>query len=1050
MPDSQSNMPLQSGTYIFVFTDLANSTHLAFSLPPVQWQTARDNFFALQDRLSRDHHRVWLSPRGDGKFLVFAESGDAARFSAALLNALGEVDWGGVPIAIRVGMASGHADFLPTEQGGVTEDFVGTPLNLAARICAAARPGEALLASQLCAHIRASGLLEMDFADLGEVELSGLPPERVFRLVAPGLQQDFPPLAQRGNLNRYEVHSQYFGEEQTVAEALGHLAGGQPVLTLLGDPGQGKTRLALEVGRQARDLFQDGIWFVPLEHVRQGDLVAEAVATELELSAFAGQDIGAAIVTHLKTRRTLLILDNCEQLLAGGDDGLGLLDFVEDIVRGCPKVRVLTTSRVPLDLGVGLERMLRLPELPVPPPEAYSDLAALRRYPSAALLCDRLSLASGGRFVLDAATAPYVVSLCRSLDGVPLYLELAAGQLARSRTLPQISSDVYEMLQTRDRGYADRQRTLDKLMDFSCDLLTETRDFFYQLGVFTGDFRAEAAVAICDQVDAEEFLQTLMLHSLVKSDLGDNYTALAPSYRLLQAPAAFGRHRLGDQLNHWQRRHAEYYLKFARIQDARLKGPEQNQAANALAEAQPNLRGGMDWALDTGESQLAGEYGAALGRVLFIRSLTIEGRSRMTAALEAARQAGDTTSEACVLSWSATFQRQRGDLVSARAMEEEALRLHRVGGDKQGEAASLNALSVIEQREGNLEAARALSLDSLSLFHDLGDSWGEAQCLYHLGEDELRQGIPTLALHYHEQSLALRELIGDQRGLGNSLSALGRIAFRASEYDRARHFYENALLIKRELTDPEGEATCLYTLGIISQVTGDSDRAQEQLGAALVTYQRLGLPAYESECLRLLAEVALERRDVSHARAFAEQALHLCQDLNDRRGVANALMVLADVAGKESDYTDAERLASEALEIRRTLNIPDLIADSLHTLGRLAIEKGALSEAQRYLLDSLEIFHQNGRRHGVAMTMSAYGIFLQKSGDVRYASLLLSAACALFEELGVQLDHGTAMMLQEIHAGLTDIQAEAWKKEAAALGLEGAVQLALAGADVND
>jgi hypothetical protein len=98
----------------------------------------------------------------------------------------------------------------------------------------------------------------------------------------------------------------------------------------------------------------------------------------------------------------------------------------------------------------------------------------------------------------------------------------------------------------------------------------------------------------------------------------------------------------------------------------------------------------------------------------------------------------------------------------------------------------------------------------------------------------------------------------------------------------------------------------------------------------------------------------------------------------------------------------------------------------------------------------LEIFHQNGRRHGVAMTMSAYGIFLQKSGDVRYASLLLSAACALFEELGVQLDHGTAMMLQEIHAGLTDIQAEAWKKEAAALGLEGAVQLALAGADVND
>src|SRR6185312_1373097 len=108
--------------------------------------------------------------------------------------------------------------------------------------------------------------------------------------------------------------------------------------------------------------------------------------------------------------------------------------------------------------------------------------------------------------------------ICRALDGVPLYLELAAGQLGRARTLPQIAADVYGMLQTRDRSYADRQRTLDKLLDFSCDQMPGERDFFFRLGVFAGTFRAEEAAAVCDEPRAEELLHTLVVRSLVKSD----------------------------------------------------------------------------------------------------------------------------------------------------------------------------------------------------------------------------------------------------------------------------------------------------------------------------------------------------------------------------------------------------------------------------------------------------------------------------------------------------------------------------------------------------
>ncbi len=1010
---------LRSGEYVFVFTDLVDSTRLTFSLPPHIWGPARDAFFALQASIAQNCNLLWLSPRGDGKFLVFTNAGDAARFAATLLPEVARRNWGGVPIALRVGIAFGHADFLPTEAGGVQEDFVGNPLNLAARVCSVARPGEVLFASGAYRDALAAlgdNSPQIHFTDLGEVDLKGLPPERVWRLNAPGVREDFPPLVERGNLEFYRMPSAYFGRDDVVAQALGDLDAGPPVLTLLGDPGQGKTRLSLEVGRRALGLFQDGVWFVPLDQVRQGALVAETVAAALSITPQPGREIGAVLREHLKPRRLLLILDNCEQLLMDEADE-GLLDFVEHVVITCPQVKLMTTSRQALDLNVNLQRLRRLPDLPVPSEDTTQE--QLRDYPSVQLLCDRLEAASGGTFALDASNAPEVASICRHLDGVPLFLELAAGQMARDRTLTQIAADVYQMLQTRARGYADRQRTLDNLLDFSCDQIPDERDFFYRLGVFGGRFRAEDASAVCLQADADQRLRQLVQRSLVKQETAQTETGEEPRFRLLQAPAVYGRQRLGAEVAHWQKRHAGYFLDYARAQDAHLQGTAQKQAGAALAEMLSNLRIGMDWAVDSGDDILTALYGKALGRFLFTRGLTTEGRDRLEAARNAARRAGDQYAEAACLSWLAAFARLRGDAQAARPLEEQALALWHDAGDQGGEAASLNGLGVTAERLGERAASRAYHEQALALYRDLHDAKGEAEALYHLAYAAQQQGEFARAKQLYQESLTLREQVGDLRGMGDTLGVLGTLAFDLAEYAEAKSLYERALAIKRELSDREGEAWGLMVLGTLAHLVGEAQTAQEMTTEALSLYQKLGMQRMEGQCYNSLAEWAIAADDPSTARQYAAQALARLRVVQDWPGIATALVAQATAAWKEGDFEAAIKLGEEALEIRRTSHVPLSIASSLMTLGLITRDAGRIDLARQRFGESLKLCRDLDHRYAVAMLLENLGGVAGILGEDPMALLLAQTSCAVYAELELpieQEDYRDARRLAELSA----------------------------------
>ncbi len=264
------------------------------------------------------------------------------------------------------------------------------------------------------------------------------------------------------------------------------------LLTLTGAGGSGKTRLALEAARRARPAYPDGVWFVDLAAVGESLLVADAVSEALGLDSGAAPNRGQTLVDQLRGRSLLVVLDNCEHLLAACGQ------LVAALLAGCPGVDVLATSREPLHAHG--EYTFRVPSLALPPPvrDEVPDLAELGRLPSVRLFVERAAQVRPG-FALDADNAQGVVDLCRRLDGMPLALELAAARAAvlEPAEIVQRLGDALSMLGGGPNGVT-RHQTLRGTLEWSHDLLTEPEKVLLRrLSVFSGGFTLAAVEAVC-------------------------------------------------------------------------------------------------------------------------------------------------------------------------------------------------------------------------------------------------------------------------------------------------------------------------------------------------------------------------------------------------------------------------------------------------------------------------------------------------------------------------------------------------------------------------
>ena len=633
-----------------------------------------------------------------------------------------------------------------------------------------------------------------------------------------------------------EPLTSFVGRQREI-EATGELLlrGDVRLLTLTGAGGCGKTRLALEVARRVVERFPDGVWFVDLSPVADPGLVLPAIARVLGLVEMPGRPILERLGAHLGTKRTLLLLDNFEQVAEAAP-------LVAELLAVCPGLTVLVTSRVLL--RVSGEHAYPVPPLHFPEPGEPLDAGSLQDYEAVRLFVERAG-AVAPDVKLTGKNVHVVAEICLRLDGLPLALELAA---ARSTllSLPEILSRLQHCLGLLTGGARDlpeRQRTIRATIEWSHALLgPDERMLFRRLGVFSGGWTLDAVQAVCGVGEPGpavlEALGTLVDSSLVRRDAA-NLTETR--FRMLETVREYALESLREsgEIDQLRRRHAEYYLALAEEAERELEWPRQVEWLDRLEEEHDNLRAALRWSLGRGEGDTGLRLAGALLWLWFIRGHLTEG-SRW---LEEALRIGDgapAAFRAKALLGAGFLLRGRGEPETARTFLDESLSLYRSLGDKTGAMRVLLDLGISVHKVGDHEQGRAYLKESLELARELGDRRQEGAVLNIFGELARLDGDYRRAAALYEEFLLLAREAGDDASASLAKGNLALIEIHEGEYGRATALLGEALELVRAIRDPVLVGFYISSLAGVAAALGHLTRAATLHGAAEALLESTG------------------------------------------------------------------------------------------------------------------------------------------------------------------------------------------------------------------
>jgi predicted ATPase/DNA-binding CsgD family transcriptional regulator len=576
------------------------------------------------------------------------------------------------------------------------------------------------------------------------------------------------------------------------------------LLTLVGPGGVGKTRLAIAVaeGLVGHPAFPDGVRFVDLAPLREPALLPSAIGSALGVPETGGRPVLEVLLGFLAGRRLLLVLDNCEHMLAAGSD-------VGHLLAGVPGLTVLATSRESLRLR--WERTLPLGALALPDPRHLPPLPELARVPAVALFLDRAQAARPD-FALTPENAPLVAKLVERLDGLPLAIELASARAALLGPAA-ILARLDRHLPLPGLGGPDvpaRQRSLQAAISWSHDLLAPAEQvLFRRLAPFAGGWMLEAAEVVVGAVDG-------YLPACAVPDVLDGLTSLAdkslvqvvvspggePWFRLLETVREYALERLetSGEADGARRQHAHYYMALAASAEPALKGPDQRDWVDRLEREHDNLRAALRWLLSVDETEDAQRLASLLGYFWWIGGHLAEGRRWLDEALALDRD-GIAPSRTAALVWSGVLAYGQGDGTQAEARADDARELARARGEVPFEAFAITLRGLVAWRRGDPEAAARLHREALDLARGVGDAWITGDLLYHLGMAESERD-PAAAVGPLSESLELLRAAGGLHHLMLAVGALADVYGRLGRLDEARDLFRQGLALGRSGADP--------------------------------------------------------------------------------------------------------------------------------------------------------------------------------------------------------------------------------------------------------
>jgi predicted ATPase/DNA-binding CsgD family transcriptional regulator len=841
--------------------------------------------------------------------------------------------------------------------------------------------------------------------------------------------------AQKSNLPH--VASGFVGRREEIVE-VGALLTDSRLVTLTGPGGMGKTRLALEVAGRAAFRYPAGVWLVELGALSDGSNVAEWVASALpapDRRAKSADDVARQI----GKQRMLLVVDNCEHLLEP------CAHLVEHLVRSCPGLDVLVTSREALNIVGEHNWALRPLTLPDPGGVTVESLAASE----AGELFLHRATAIKPKFQLTETSVMSVAEICRRLDRMPLAIELAAMRVASlsPADILQRLDDRFRLLSSGSPTAPVRHQTLLGALEWSHDLLTPSEAaLLRRVSVFSG-WTLAAAEEVCAGdllagADIVDHLAALVSKSLVVVEERDE----GVRYQLLETVRVWADTKLeeSEEAAATHRAHALWCVRTAEAADEELGGRQPKPWLDEMDVDHNNFQSALNWAREAGEVEIGLRLVTALARFWRFRGHFQEGQRWLGWAVIASAESSASL-RAKTLRAAGLLRGQLGDIVSALPLLDQSSALYTEIGDHEASLCACNTTFLMAR---NPRQALPILEEKATICRRNGDTKGLAHLLHSIGQVQYILCDTDAARRTFQECVQLGRGAAEPEALRFGLTGLARVDLLVGDLVKAQAWAAEARVVAADEDDHDDVALALGFLGDIARTRGQWDKARALLTEGLDRARDAGWPIGIGRSLYFLARLAESEGD-KEAGALFERSLSVAQageapvfhEVRCRLGLGSA-------AEMEDDLDAAAEHLLEALEMAQAVGDAVVSAEALHRLSIVSLRQGKEGEASVLGHRSLEIYHRIGALPGVASALELLG-GLAAEARPEVAVRLLGAAQAQRDLQGYARSRPEQaryeLDVEKVRAGLAaDVFESAWA-EGAALSVEESVAYAVRG-----
>lgn len=718
------------------------------------------------------------------------------------------------------------------------------------------------------------------------------------------------------------------------------------LLTLTGPGGVGKTCLGLQIATNIQHVFPDGGGFISLAAITDPDLVIPTIAHALGFTETNTHVLFDRVKRSLRTKQTLIFLDNFEQIVMAAP-------LLADLLTACSELKLLVTSRTVLRIRG--EHVYAVSPLPLPNLNTLPPSSSLIHSPAIALLL-QYARAIKADFQINERNAAAIAEICVRLDGLPLAIELASAHL-RVFTPQALLMHLEHRLHLLKGGTRDaplRQQTLWHTLEWSYDLLTkEEQRLLRWLSVFASDCSIKAAEMMCNHLSLPslEYISSLIDASLLQQRTQEDGES---RLFLLETVREFGLEQLkaNGEEERVRSAHAMYYLSLAETAESKWTTAEEGNWLQFLDRERENLRVAMKWLLEQGNkaAELTLRFGGALWRFWWARGHISEGRRFLGSAFLSGEQV-KTVVRAKAYGGAARLAFYQDDYTQAKFFCKQSLELSQTLGDKLSIAAMLNLLGQIAMWENEYTKACALEEEALELLQAEDNQWGVGSTLGMLASVAIAQGNYVQARTRAEEALALFRVLNSTWGIGFALHQLACCLFFQGDATASKACAEESLVYLEEIGDKDAISHAMSLLGEIALFQQDISTAQIYLQKSFSLHKELENPWGTARTRALLAKTALVRADYATAHTFSRESLHVLAKGGDKQVIAVCLEVLSQaMLGVEASAICITHLLSAAASLRKSISAPCppigwTNHERIMTVMHARLDKNALKQA---------------------------------------------------------------------------------------------------------